>query len=111
MSISVSITPAELAAQLEPVPNSSLVQRTLSGGDAFAGWAGFPGGATVVVGPQDSVGLNSELERVRMETPTTGHWHLHAEVYFIDEHGTQTGHAGTIDKNLTPAIDLSGVAP
>jgi len=109
--LNVSITPSGLADQLESLPSSWLVQHTLSGGAAFAGFAGFPGGASVDVEPQDSVGLNAEVQRVIIGTPTTGHWHLHAEVYFLDEHGAQDGLAGTIDRNLTPAIDLSGVAP
>ncbi len=112
--LGVSITPPDLAAQLVSQPSSFLIQHTLSGGVPFAGFSGFPGGASVDVEPQDSVGLNSEAKRMVIGSPTTGHWNLRAEIYFLDEHGSQVGLAGTVEKDLTPAIDLlpsSSVTP
>jgi hypothetical protein len=105
VTMTVTITPAELAAQLVSQQSSWLVQHTLSGGEAFADFTGFPGTAVVDVEAQDSVGLNSEAKRMVIGSPTTGHWHLHAEVDFMHDN-LVVEHAGTIDKDLTPAIDL-----
>lgn len=105
VELTVTITPAGLAAQLVSQQSSWLVQRTLSGGNAFDAFAGFPGFASIDVEAQDSVGLNSEAKRMVIGSPTTGHWHLHAEIHFM--HGAIVQElAGTVDKDLTPAIDL-----
>jgi hypothetical protein len=105
VQLTVTITPAGLAAQLVSQQSSWLVQHTLSGGDAFDAFTGFPGVASVDVEAQDSVGLNSEAKRMVIGSPTTGHWHLHAEIHFM--HGAIVQElAGTVDKDLTPAIDL-----
>jgi hypothetical protein len=105
VAMTVTITPAGLAAQLLSLQGSWLVQHTLSGGEAFADFTGFPGSASVDVEAQDSIGLNSEAKRVSFVGPTTGHWHLQATIHFM--HGATVQElAGTLDMDLTPAIDL-----
>jgi hypothetical protein len=108
VELTVTVTPAGLAAQLTPQPNSFLVQRTLSGGVPFTGFAGFPGGPyTFAIDPQDSVGLNSEAKRsIINDAFTTGQWVVNAVITFGGP--APVPPPAVISKPLTPDIALFG---
>jgi hypothetical protein len=109
VSLTLSITDPAVGSQLAVVPSSLLVTKTLSGGAPFADFAGFPGVVAFAMDPQDSVGFNSELQRMSVAAgaPTTAAWRLTATVEFTGG-PLPLPATTTITKLLTPTIQLFG---
>lgn len=111
VTLDVSITPAEVNAQLTPEASSFLVQRSLNGGQPFSGFSGFPGSYNFTIDPQDSVGLNSESKRTAIDNDfTTGQWAITATVDFLSGPQPLPGQA-VVSKTVTPDIQLFGATP
>lgn len=109
VDLTLSILDPAVGSQLTVSPHSLLVTKTLSGGDPFASFAGFPGTVVFNLDPQDSVGFNTELQRMSVTTgaPTSSSWRLTATVTFTGGPLPLPAPA-TITKLLTPTIQLFG---
>jgi hypothetical protein len=110
VDLTVTITPADVSAQLTPQSESFLVQRTLIGGDPLDSFAGFPGSYAFDVDPQDTVGLNSESKRTTInDASTTGQWNVTATVTFLSGPSPLPS-PQVINRVLTPNISLFGAS-
>lgn len=110
VDLTVTITPAAVAAQLTPQSESFLVQRTLIGGDPLDDFAGFPGTYDFDVDPQDTVGLNSEAKRTTINAvATSGQWNVTATITFLSGPLPLPG-PEVINRVLTPGISLFGAS-
>ena len=109
VSMTMSIVDPAVGSQLAVVPSSVVCTKTLSGGTPFGGFAGFPGTITFGMDPQDSVGFNTELQRMTVTpaAPVTSSWQLSATVTFTGGPAPLPGPI-TITKLLLPAISLFG---
>jgi len=109
VSLTLTILDPAVQSQLTVAPSSLLVTKTLSGGVPFTTFAGFPGTVVFDLDPQDSVGFNTELQRmiVAAGAPVTSSWRLTAVVAFTG--GPLPLPATTsITKLLSPTIQLFG---
>jgi len=109
VSLTMTILDPAVQSQLTMSPHSLLVTKTLSGGAPFASFAGFPGNVTFDLDPQDSVGFNTELQRmsVAVGAPVSSSWRLAATVTFTGGPAPLPAPA-SITKLLTPTIELFG---
>lgn len=109
VSMTLTIVDAAVGSQLAVMPASVLVTRTLSGGEPFSGFAGFPGTVAFDMDPQDSIGFNTELQRMTVDAgaPVTSSWRLDATVTFTGGPSPLPAPV-TISKLLTPTIQLFG---
>ncbi len=83
VELTVSINPTGISNQLTVVPGSSLIHRYLQHGEQIDTFAGFPGVVTLVLAPQETLSLATEMHRAIVAiNPTVGTWDVSALVTF-----------------------------